>query len=341
MSLPNSCRPTAKVQTTRRGVSAVLAAGSVAVLLAGVLASTAETAHAAEAKVGLGTAADFAILAGSTITNTNASVISGDVGLSPGSSITGFPPGIVTGGTQHISDEVADTAKDDLTTAYNDATGRPTSADVTDQDLGGKTLTPGVYEATTTMALTGTLTLNAQGNANAVFIFKAGSTLLTATDSQVRFINGGSPCNVFWQVGTSATLGTATRFVGTIMALTSATLNSTASVEGRVLARNGAVTLDTNVITAPDCATASGTDVAIPTISAGTDQDGTSRGGTTTPNIQPTAEPEKTPIIPDGHPETGSAPAPKSSGALFILAGLIGCAAAAVGGYGFRKKAQR
>ncbi len=334
MSLPHLSRTITDRPVTRFHLSAVLAAASVGVLAAGIVASATVPAHAAAAKVGLGTASTFAILAGSTVTNTGTSVISGDLGLSPGSSVTGFPPGIVTGGTQHVSDEVAEIAQADLVTAYNDAAGRPATADVTDQDLGGMTLTPGVYEAATSMGLTGTLTLNAQGNPQAVFIFKAGSTLITATDSRVEFVNGGSPCNVFWQVGSSATLGTATRFVGTIMALTSATLDTTASVEGRVLARNGAVTLDTNVVTAPDCAdSTSGTGTASP--SAPANGVGTSTDPTPGPTPGPTPS---EPVIPKDHPRTGQGGASSSSSAaLFVLAGLIGCAAGVAGVLGFRR----
>lgn len=333
MSRPRHRQPASNVHVTRRWTSAALAAGCVGLLAAGFVATAAAPASAAEARVDLGTASSFAVLAGTTVTNTGTSLISGDVGLSPGSSITGFPPGVITGGTQHISDAVANIAAQDLVTAYNDAAGRSATADVTDEDLGGMTLTPGVYEADTAMALTGTLTLNAQGNPDAVFVFKAGSTLVTATASSVQFANGGSPCNVFWQVGSSATLGTASHLVGTILTLASATLTTTASVEGRVLARNGAATLDTNVITVPDCATTP-------------DTGGTNTPGTVTPNDGPTGTTQTTPvtptprdpIIPKKHPRTGMGGAPQSSGsALFILAGLTGGAAVVAGAFGFRR----
>jgi ice-binding like protein/exosortase sorting signal-containing protein len=187
----------------------------------------------------------FAVLGGSTVTNTNTpTIVNGNLGVSPGSAVTGFPPGIVTGGTIHAADTVAAQAQTDLTTTYVNLANQACNTDLTGQDLGGKTLTPGVYCFSTSAQLTGTLTLDAQGLSNAVFIFKIGSTLTTASASSVLLINSGSSCGVFWQVGSSATLGTGTALLGSIVALTSITLNTGASVSGRVLARNGAVTLD-------------------------------------------------------------------------------------------------
>lgn len=209
------------------------------------------SAAPSQAQTSLGTAASFGVLAGSTVTNTGNTVIAGNLGVSPGTAVTGFPPGIVTPpATIHSADAVAAQAQVDLTTAYNAIAGTPTLVDLTGQDLGGLTLVPGVYGFTSSAQLTGTLTLNAQGNPNAVFIFKIGSTLTTATGSTVLVINGGSSCNVFWQVGSSATIGTTTTFAGNILALTSITLNTGANVSGRALARNGAVTLAGNNITA-------------------------------------------------------------------------------------------
>jgi hypothetical protein len=199
----------------------------------------------------LGTAGDFSVLAGQTVTNTGPSVLTTDAGVSPGTAITGFPPGIVLGAV-HAGDGVASGAQSDLTTAYNDAAGRPSCLSVP-SNLGGLTLVPGVY-CGDTLSITGTLTLDAQGDAGAVWIFQGASTLITASGSVVSVINGGQDCNVFWQVGSSATLGTGSAFVGNILALTSITATTGASVSGRLLARNGSVTLDTNVITASECA---------------------------------------------------------------------------------------
>jgi hypothetical protein len=209
------------------------------------------------AQISLGTAQNFAVLGGSTVTNTGPSTITGNLGVSPGSAVTGFPPGIVTGGSIHAADAVAGQAQSDLTTAYNTAAGTPCSVDLTGQNLGGLVLTPGVYCFTSSAGLTGTLTLNFQGNPNAAFLFKIGSTLTTASASSVVLTNnGGAACppNVNWQIGSSATLGTGSTFRGNILALTSITLTTGANVTGRALARNGAVTLDTNNVNSSACA---------------------------------------------------------------------------------------
>jgi hypothetical protein len=198
--------------------------------------------------INLGTASSFAVLAGSTVTNTGSSVITGNLGVWPGTAVTGFPPGIVTGGTIHATDAVAHTAQTDLTTAYNVAMGLTPTATLTGKDLGNMVLTPGVYFFASSAQLTGTLTLNNLGNPNALFVFQIGSTLTTASNSAVVFTNSLDK-NVYWQVGSSATLGTTTTFAGNILALTSITLNTGASIScGSALARNGAVTLDNNVI---------------------------------------------------------------------------------------------
>ena len=234
---------------------------------------------------------------------------------------------------QTIDDAVALAAKNDLTTAYNDAAGRTPAIDKTSQDLGGQTLVGGVYRAASSMSLTGTLTLDAQGNPRQVFIFKAGSTLITASSSRVRLIGGAQACNVFWQVGSSATLGTSTRFKGTIMALTSISLNTKAQVEGRVLARNGQVSLQNNLITRPGCdttTTPSPSSSPSPSLTPGAwpsiDED---RGSGGTPST-PTAS-DSTPgggsgggaggsggsggFIPVGRPDTGALPPAPTSAA--------------------------
>ena len=243
------------------------ARGAVAMGIAAcALLFAAEPSVGAEASAPtLGSAASFAVLGGSTVTNTGPTTVNGDLGVSPGSAVTGFPPGIVTGGTIHAADAVAAQAQSDVTTAYNSLASQACTTDLTGQDLGGKTLTAGVYCFSSSAQLTGTLTLDAQGNAGAVFVFKIGSTLTTASGSSVLMINGGSPCNVFWQVGSSATLGTTTSFLGNILALTSITLNTGADVSGRALARNGAVTMDTNTVAAPACGAAAGTATPAPT----------------------------------------------------------------------------
>jgi|SRR5579859_1579617 len=222
-------------------------AGFAVTLAIGVLAA-APMVFAAPAPVGLGTAKPFAVLAGTpAITSTGATTITGDVGISPGAAITGFPPGIITG-TMHKADAVALKAKTDLVTAYTDAAGRPLTA--THTTLGGLTLVAGVYKSGgAVLDLTGTLTLNGQGNANSVWVFQATSSLVTASSSKVVLINGASPCNVFWQVTSSATLGSGSTFVGTIMALTSITMASGVTLNGRALARNGEVTLIDDKIT--------------------------------------------------------------------------------------------
>jgi hypothetical protein len=207
------------------------------------------TAQAGPPPVLLGTADSFALLGGTTITNTGNSVINGDLGLHPGTSVTGFPPGTVNG-AQHVTDAVAQQAKTDLTTAYLDAAGRSFSA-TSPPDFGGRTINAGVYRtgSVASLGLTGNLTLDAQGDPRAVFIFQIESTLVTATDSSVSLINGAQACNVYWQVGSSATLGTRTAFKGNILALTSISVNDAVAAEGRLLARNGAVTLNNDTVT--------------------------------------------------------------------------------------------
>jgi len=221
--------------------------GVVAALLLGQSA-----AGAAVAPVGLGTAGSFAVLAGSTVTNTGPTILNGDLGVSPGTAITGFPPGIVNGAV-HDNDGVAAGAQSDLTTAYNDAAGRTPAHSVGAFIGAGQTLLPGVYKASSSLEVGGALTLDARGDPSAVWIFQVGSALTTDSSSHVILAAGAQACNVFWQVGSSATLGTGSIFAGSVLALTSITVTTGDTIQGRMLARNGAVTLDDDTITVPAC----------------------------------------------------------------------------------------
>jgi len=237
----------------RRSSGTLLAfAASAAVVL--IFATTAGAAIVPT--VQLATAANYSVLAGSTVTNTGPSTLGASLGLSPGTAVTGFPPGkVLAPGTIDKTNAAAAKAQADLTAAYVNAAGRPINA-TTKADLGNLTLSAGVYAGPShgALSLTGPLTLDGAGNANSVFIFQTHSTLITASSSTVRLINGASACNVYWQVGSSATLGTGSVFVGNILALTSITVNNSVTVHGRALARNGAVTLHNDTFTKPTCA---------------------------------------------------------------------------------------
>lgn len=237
-------------------------AGSI-VLASGLALLIPAAAQAAATSPPLGTAASFAVLGASTVTNTGPTVVTGDLGVSPGTAITGFPPGSVTG-TVHAGDPTAATAQADVGTAYGVAAGEACDHNLSGQGLGGITLTPAVYCFNTSAQLTGTLTLDAQGNPNAAWVFQIGTTLTTASNSAVVLVNGATPCNnnITWQVGSSATVGTGTSFAGNILANTSITLNSSANSTGSLYAHTGAVTLDTNQVST--CAGAGGK--AAPTI---------------------------------------------------------------------------
>ena len=237
------------------------------------LALLTSDALAAQLPVSLGAASSYAALAGSTVTSTGPTTLNGDLGVWPGTSRTGFPPGMVTG-TVHAGDRFAMHAQGDLTAAYNDAAGRqPPQA--LPPDVGGRTLAPGVYKtgATPALGLTGALTLDGQGDPNAVFIFQVDSALTTSVASRVNLIGGAQSCNVFWQIGSSATLGTSSVFAGSILALSSISINDGVTLNGRALARNGAVTLINDTITAPHCTTG--------TIPGGPAGGGPTGGGTT------------------------------------------------------------
>lgn len=204
----------------------------------------------AQTAVYLGTAANFEVLAGSGVTNTGKTNVTGNLGVSPQTAVTGFGPGTVSGTIYTGVASAAGTAQNDLTTAYNNAQGLTLCPIIRSGDLGGLTLPPGLYKSTSSLSITGTLKLDAQNNPNAVFIFQIASTLTTSSTSQIVLINGAQSQNIFWAVGSSATLGTNSIFKGTIMAYASITLTTGAELDGRALARVAAVTMDTNTVKA-------------------------------------------------------------------------------------------
>jgi hypothetical protein len=203
-----------------------------------------------QATVPLASTSTFALLAGSTITNTGATTVTGDIGLSPGSSVGGFPPGVLNG-TLYINDATANQAKTDLTAAYNNAAGRTCTDIVTiSGNIGGLTLTPGLYKSTSSLALSsGNLTFDAKGNASAVFIIQIASALTVTSGRQVILAGGALASNIFWQVGSSATFGTTSVFQGTVMAMQSITFDTGATLNGKALARTGGVTMAASTIT--------------------------------------------------------------------------------------------
>lgn len=231
--------------------------GRLAGIVVAMAVAFALPAAAQAAPLDLATAGPFVVLGGTTVTNTGPSVLNGDLGVSPGTELKGFELPAVVNGVRHATDEVAAQAQLDLTNAYNVAAGQPVlpQNDLSDTDLGERKLAPGTYRYNGAALLTGALTLDAEGDPNAQFIFKIGSQLTTESASSVLLVNGASPCNVYWQVGSSADLGTTTAFQGNLMALTSISLKAGATVLGRMLARNGQVSLIDNVLTRPLCET--------------------------------------------------------------------------------------
>lgn len=220
-------------------------------ILAAAMLLAPQQATAAEAPVPLGLTGAFAVLAGATVTSAGLTAIYGDLGSGPGTAVEGFPPGTISG-MIHAGDAATTLAQADLTTAYIDAASRNVATITVAGNLGGQTLPPGLYKSTSSLAISsGDLTLDAQGDANAVFIFQMASTLTTTAGRQVILSGGAQAANIFWQVGSSATLGTATIFKGTIMAQESITMETGATLHGRALARIGAVTLDANTVTLP------------------------------------------------------------------------------------------
>ena len=249
-----------------------------------------DTANAAIVPtIDLGTAEAFSVLGGETVTNTGDSVLANSVGVSPGSAIVGFPPGIVQPpGTIEATTPVAAQAQADSTAAYLDALGRPLN-ETTTADLTGLTLVGGVYAgpSNSPLSLPGTLTLDGEGNPNSVFIFQTDSTLVTGPGSTVSLINGAQACNVFWQVGSSATLDTGSTFVGNILALTSITVADSVTIQGRALAQTGEVTLINDTFTQVGCdlSQVTTTTVAATTTTAAGTPTTSAGSGTTTPPV--------------------------------------------------------
>ncbi|MFZ0994740.1 MAG: ice-binding family protein [Candidatus Dormiibacterota bacterium] len=274
-TLRRNVRPSLRAVGVRRWSGAAVALGLAAALtLFGGISAAAATA------VNLATAAPFAVLAGTSVTSTGNTTISGDVGVDPDASVTGFPPAIVEPpSTTYTADGVALDAQNDLTTAYDQAATGEGSATTEPADLTGLTLDPGVYQTSSdgALSLSGALTLDGEGNPDAVFVFQTGSSLTTGTSSTVSLIDDASPCNVFWQVGSSAALDGPT-FAGNVLALTSITVGSAVTVDGRVLARNGDVTLIDDHINASACIAALA--APTPTPSPGTGTPTTGAGGT-------------------------------------------------------------
>ncbi len=307
----------------RRSIT-LLSTGTLAIAL--LSATLGASVALAAAQPRLGTAGNYAVMAATTITNTGPTVVNGNLAISPNgsTSVTGFPPGVVTGQRDEANANAV-LAQTDLVTAYNDAAGEPTTVNLSGTDLGGLTLTPGVYTFDSSAQLTGTLTLDGQGSTNAVFIFQMGSTLTTASASHVELINGAGGCAVFWQVGSSATLGTTTDFQGTIMALTSITMTTGATIGvggigsgGRALALNAALTLDSNVIIPPPSGcvfaptpTPTPVPTAVPT-------------ATPVPTVVPTATPAAT-GTPSASATPGAiSPSPSSPGGAPVVTGTPG-----------------
>jgi Ice-binding-like len=272
------------------------------------------TTNAAATPVNLGSAASFAVLGNSTVTNTGATIVTGDLGVSPGTAVTGFPPGTVSGTT--YTGTGAAQAHTDLATAYNAALAQPadfTLATVAELSTvvaaPGVTYLPGVYDAPSSINLAATMTLDGGGDPDAIWIFKAGSTLITGSNSTVLLTGSAQSCNIFWLVGSSATLGVGSTFSGSILAVTAITAMTGATVDGRLLARGAAVTMDTNAITRSDCAAVPAPTPTPPPTLAPTPTPPPTLAPTPTPTPPPTPVPP-TPVPPTPVPPTPVPPTP-------------------------------
>ena len=293
--------PRARCLERRFGLGVLIASGIALALSAPTFAASPPASS-----VDLRTAANFAVLAGTpAITSAGTSTISGSLGISPAAGVTGFPPGKVVNGTIAAATPAAATAKKDLAGAYSLAAASPCNFDKTGQTLGGQTLTPGTYCQSTAPTLAGTITLSGDG----IFIFQIGSTLVTAAGANIVLANGADACDVYWQVGSSATIGAATTFAGTLMAFTSITMGDGAHVNGRALAQSGQVTLINDTVTLPACA-ATPTLTATPTSSVTTGQ----------PPCSPASCPTRVPL-PLGGAATVTGPTPGAGSLASALGG--------------------
>ena len=303
-----------------------MSVGVASIAAVGLLVALPGSAQAAAIPVPLGTAGSFAVLAGTTITNTGATTVNGDMGLTPGTSITGMPP-LVLNGASHVADTVALAAQADLKTAFDNAAGQ-TPAKAIPSELGGSTLVPGVYSSGV-FTITNTVTLDAGNDPNAIFVFQSAATLNAGAGSHVALINGASPCNVFWLVRSSATLNTTADFTGNILALTDISLFTGATVQGRLLARNGAVTLDANTITKPTCLVTA-TPTPTPTVTATATPLPTVMPAVISPSPQVTAVPSGSVSTGDGSTSGGGTNPLGLLAGVLVFAGIAGPTVVAV-----------